>query len=167
MNENKHLGFYYEVEQISPSGIVVARERVENIMPNEGITHIINVIFLSGTKAGGWYIAPYTNSYTPVSTDSAATFVASANETSDYAQTTRPVFNCVLSSDNLSVINTGNEAEFTFTAATRVSGLFISSNSAKQGTSGILLSAALLTTPKQMEIDGVLRVNAGFTFASA
>ena len=167
MKDNQHLGFYYEVEQISPSGIVVARERVENIMPNEGITHILNVIFLTGSKASGWYIAPYTNSYTPVSTDTAASFVSSSNESSDYAETTRPAFNCVLSSDNLSVINTGNEAEFTFTAATRVTGLFISSNSTKQGTSGILLSAALLTTPKQMEVDGVLRVNAGFTFASA
>lgn len=167
MKEKKLIGFTYEVTQISPSGIVIAHEKVHNIMPNEGITHIINVIFLAGTKASGWYIAPYTNAYTPVSTDTAATFVASANETSDYSQTTRPQFNAVLSSDNLSVINTGNEAEFTFTAATRVTGLFISSSSAKQGTTGILLSAALLTTPKQMEIDGVLRVNAGFTFASA
>ena len=167
MNDNQHLGFYYEVEQISPSGIVVARERVENIMPNEGISHIINVIFLSSSKQSNWYIAPYTNSYTPVVTDTAATFVASANESSDYTSSTRVVFNSALSSDGLSVVNTGNEAEFTFTVATRVSGLFISSNSTKQGTSGILLSAALLSTPKQMEIDGVLRVNAGFTFASA
>ena len=167
MKEKKLIGFTYEVTQISPSGIVVAHEKVHNLMPNEGITHILNAIFLSGNAAAGWYIAPYTNNYTPVVTDTAATFVASSNETSDYSETTRQKFNAVLASDGLSVVNTGSEAEFTFTAATRVAGLFISSNSAKQGTSGTLLSAALLSTPKQMEVDGVLRVNAGFTFASA
>ena len=166
MKEKKLIGFTYEVTQISPSGIVIAHEKVHNLMPTEGIRHVVERLFMSADKQS-WYIGAYTNSYAPVSTDTAATFVASSNETSDYSQATRPAFTPVLSSDNLSVTNTGNEAEFTFTANTRVTGLFISSNSAKQSTSGILLSAALLSTAKQMEIDGVLRVNAGFTFASA
>jgi hypothetical protein len=166
MKENQHLGFYYEVEQISPSGIVVARERVENIMPNEGIQHVIKLIFQNDTKQS-WFIGAYTNTYTPVATDTLALFPTSAGETAAYTQATRPAFTPVLSSDGLSVTNTGSEAEFTFNAATRVTGLFVCSNSAKSSTSGILLSAALLTTAKQMEVDGILRVNAGFSFASA
>lgn len=166
MKNLERIGFTYEVTQISPEGIVIAHEKVHNLMPTEGIKHVIERLFLNGT-AQNWYIGAYTNSYTPVAADTAATFVASANETAAYTQATRPAFTAVLSSDNLSVTNTGQEAEFTFNASTRVTGLFISSNSAKSSTTGILLSAALLTTAKQMEIDGILRVNAGFSFASA
>lgn len=166
MMERKKVGFTYEVTQISPSGVVIAHEKVHNLIPTEGIKYILNRIFVSETGQT-WYIGAYTNSYTPVATDTMASFVASSNETSDYSQATRPTFTPIIGSDNVSVTNTGSEAEFTFTVATRVTGLFISSNSAKQSTSGILLSAALLTTAKQMEVDGILRVNAGFTFASA
>lgn len=166
MNTKEKMGFYYEITQISPSGVVIARERVHNIMPNEGIKHVIQRCFLNAT-AQTWYIGAYTNAYTPVATDTMATFVASSGETSAYTATTRPAFTAVLSTDGLSVTNTGSEAEFAFNAQTTVTGLFISSKNVKAGTSGILLSAALLSTPKQMEIDGVLRVNAGFTFASA
>lgn len=160
------IGFFYEITQISTSGVVIAHEKVHNLMPNEGIQHVIKLLFQNDTSQS-WFIAPYTNSYTPVAADTMAGFVASAGETEAYTQATRPAFTPSLSSDGLSVTNTGSEAEFTFNANTRVTGLFVCSNSAKSNTSGILLSAALLTTPKQMEIDGVLRVNAGFSFASA
>lgn len=166
IHDSEKIGFYYEVTQISPEGIVIARERVHNLMPNEGIKHVIQRCFLNATSQT-WYIGAYTNSYTPLVTDTMANFVSSSNETSAYTAATRPAFTPVLSTDGLSVTNTGSEAEFTFNAQTTVTGLFISSQQAKSNTSGILLSAALLSTPKQMEIDGVLRVNAGFTFASA
>ena len=166
MNTKKRAGFFYEITQISPSGVVIAHEKVHNLMPNEGIQHVIKRIFQSDTEQQ-WFIGCYTNSYTPVAADTMATFVTNAGETDQYSQATRPAFTATLSADGLSVTNTGAEAEFTFTANTRVTGLFVGSNSTKLSTSGILLSAALLTTAKQMEIDGVLRVNAGFSFASA
>lgn len=166
MMERKKVGFTYEVTQISPSGVVIAHEKVHNLMPNEGIQHVIKLLFQNDT-AQNWFIGAYTGTYTPVAADTMATFPTSAAETADYSSATRPAFTPVLSGDGLSVTNTGSEAEFTFTANTRVTGLFVCSNSAKSSTSGILLSAALLPTAKQMEVDGILRVNAGFSFASA
>lgn len=166
MNTKERAGFFYEITQISPSGVVIAHEKVHNLMPNEGIQHVIKLLFQNDT-AQSWFIGCYTNSYTPVAADTMATFVTNAGETDQYSQAARPTFTGTVSADGLSVTNTGAEAEFTFTANTRVTGLFVCSNSTKLSTSGILLSAALLTTAKQMEIDGVLRVNAGFSFASA
>lgn len=166
MNTKERAGFFYEITQISPSGVVIAHEKVHNLMPNEGIQHVIKLLFQNDT-AQSWFIGAYTGNYTPIASDTLATFPTVATETSDYSSATRPAFTPVMSSDGLSVTNTGSEAEFTFTANTRVTGLFVCSNSTKSSTNGILLSAALLTTAKQMEIDGILRVNAGFSFASA
>lgn len=166
IDTKEKMGFFYEVTQISPEGIVIAHERVHNLMPNEGIQHVIKRLFQSDTEQQ-WFIGAYTNAYTPVAADTMATFVTNSGETDAYTQANRPAFTASLSADGLSVTNTGAEAEFTFNANTRVTGLFVCSNSTKKSTSGILLSAALLTTAKQMEIDGILRVNAGFSFASA
>lgn len=165
MMERKKVGFTYEVTQISPSGVVIAHEKVHNLMPNEGIKHIIDILFNNGTQET-WYIGCYTNQYTPLATDTAATFTGNAGEIDSYTAAARPKFTPIVSEDGLSVTNTGSEAEFVFNAISNVKGLFISSSSEKMGVGGILLSAALLTTAKAMEVDGILRVNAGFTFSS-
>jgi len=64
--------------------------------------------------------------------------------------------------DNASRIdNNLNRAEFVFTADKRIYGGFLTSTQAKQDTSGVLLSIARFTSPRDVEAGGTLRVLAG------
>jgi len=167
MNEPIKAGFTYLVEVVDKrTGQVRDAEVVKNLMPIEGIHHMINVSMKSGTQVATWYIGLYEGNYTPVSADTMATFPASATESVAYAETTRRAFvpGTVAAG---AVDNAAAKAEFTINATKTVYGGFISSSSAKGGTSGVLLSAVRFGSPKSLGADDILRVTAGFTIASA
>jgi len=165
MNTNLKARFRYLVEVVK-DGVVTDSEVVDNLMPTEGLNHMLGVTLKAVTQAATWYIGLYEGNYTPVAGDTAATFPASATETTTYAESTRVEFN-EGSITAGAVDNSANRAEFTFNAAKTVYGGFISSASAKGGVTGALLSAVKFSSPKVLEIGAILRVTAGFTLASA
>lgn len=165
MNTNLTAGFRYLVEVVK-DGVVIDSEEVSNLMPIEGLNHMLGVTLKAVTQAPTWYIGLYEGNYTPVATDTAATFPAAATETTTYAESTRVEFN-EGSVTSGSVDNSANKAEFTFNANKSVYGGFISSASAKGGITGALLSAVKFSSPKVLEIGAILRVTAGFTLGKS
>jgi hypothetical protein len=165
MNTHLNAGFTYLVEVVK-DGSVVDREEAKNLMPIEGLNHMLGVTLKGATQAATWYIGLYEGNYTPVSTDTAAVFPTAATETTAYAETTRVEF-VEGTATGGALDNSASRAEFTFTSATTVYGGFIGSASAKGGLTGALLSAVRFSSPKVLEIGSVLRVTAGFTLASA
>lgn len=160
------IGFKYLIEVIK-DGKVVDSEVVENIIPTEGLNHMLNVVLNGTTPVTDWFIGLYENDYTPLATDAMATFPGAgvALETTAYTAAARLALTTAAAAAG-AVTNTANKAEFTFNATKTIRGGFISSSSTKGGTTGTLLSAVKFATAKSMEADAILRVTAGLTLTS-
>lgn len=156
-------GFVYYFECVSPSGEVLWRTRQENLLPTEGILYLMNAGLNLGAQFGNWYVGLYEGNYAPVATDTMATFVASSTEiTTAYSEAARPLLVDDAIVNGL-FANTTTNAVFTFTATKTVRGGFISSGSVKGGTTGVLLSAVLSSSPKTVNAGESLRVVTGLS----
>ena len=165
MNETQSVGFEYTVEVLDKDGNVTDREVVHNIMPIEGIHHVLNTVLKGGAQVAQWHIGLYESAHTPTPNDIMATFPTQAVETTEYVSTTRMPFTPGTLTAG-SVDNSANSAEFDFTTTKLIYGGFLSSSSAKGSTSGVLLSAVRFGSPKSVDSSSTLRVTAGFTMAS-
>ena len=163
-NELARAGFVFEFEHVR-RGVVIDRWTQHNLMPIEGLNHLLGVLLKGSTQIGTWYCGLYEGNYTPISTDTAATFSASATETTAYVEATRVpiVFGAVAGG---TVNNAASKAEFTLNADKTIYGGFIASSAAKGATAGVLLSAIKLSSPKAPTAGDILRATAGFTIAS-
>lgn len=166
MNEKLIPGFTYTVELVRPDGVVIDREVTHNLMPEEGLNHVLNTVLKGGAQVSNWFVGLYEGNYTPVDGDTMAAFPAAATETTAYTSVTRVAWTGG-TVDNGVVDNTAVRAEFTFSADKTVYGGFMSSVSSKGSGAGTLLSAVRFGSPKVVESGGILRVTAGFTMASA
>ncbi len=158
--------FTYLIEVIDKAGNVRDSEVIKNLMPTEGLNHLLNTELKGGAQVTSWYMGLFSGNYTPVNGDTAATFPGSATESSAYDEATREilVFGTVAAG---AVDNSASRAEFTINTTVTIYGGFITSASAKGATSGTLLSAVRFASPKPLADDEVLRVTAGFTLISA
>jgi hypothetical protein len=166
MNLYQHIeaGVVYEVELVR-KGQVIARERVHNLMPTEGLNHLISVGVKGGTQIGTWYIGLFEGNYTPLATDTAAAFPAAATECTAYDETTREEFVDGAAAAG-AVNNSASKAEFTLNASKTLYGAFMASAPAKGATTGVLLSAARFASPKAGEAGDIIRVTGGLTLAN-
>lgn len=160
------IGFTYQVEVVTPDGTVSQRETVRNLIPGEGLDHMMSVVFKGAQQVPTWFIALYEGNYTPVPTLTAVAFPAAATECTAYTPTQRVEFveGAVASG---AVDNAANRAEFTFTSAKTVYGGVITSSAAKGSTTGVLVSAVRFASPKVLDVGSVLRVTAGNSLVSA
>jgi hypothetical protein len=164
MNELIRLGFVYDIEVVH-RGFVIARERAHNLMPVEGLNHILSTVIGGGTQVGTWYVGIFEGNYTPLLTDTAATFPALATECTAYDETTRREFVDGAVAGG-AVNNSASRAEFTSNADKTIYGGFIASASGKGATTGTLLSAVRFASPKSFPDEAVLRITAGLTLAN-
>jgi hypothetical protein len=166
MDSQAEGGFTYVVEVLHPNGKRSQREVVHNLIPVEGLNHMMGVTFKSVGQVATWYIGLYEGNYTPISSVTAATIAAASTECTSYTPAQRVEF-VEGSVVNGAVDNSASKAEFTFTAAKTVYGGFIGSASPRGSTSGVLISAVRFTTPKVLAIGDVLSVTAGNSLISA
>jgi hypothetical protein len=163
------FGYFVRVYRPDGSEDESQFEFVTNLVPTEGLNHILTVLLKGTSQISPWYIGLYGNNYEPQASDTMATFPGGgvAGEiTSEYDEATREEFvEGVVAAG--AVDNSASPAEFTFNQADTVYGGFIGSSSTKGSTTGVLLSAVKFASPKSMSADGVLRVTAGFTIVSA
>jgi hypothetical protein len=164
MNEKMQAGFTYTIETVR-DGIVIDTEVAHNLMPTEGVNHLLGVLLKAGTQNTTWYAGVFEGNYTPTIADTAAAFPADATESTAYSETNRVAL--ILSTPSSgSIDNIASKAEFTFTATKTIYGGFISSALAKGATSGVLLSVVRFPSPKTVDAATILRATAGFTLIS-
>jgi hypothetical protein len=159
-------GFTYIVEVVSPDGRRSQREVVHNLIPTEGLNHMMGVTFKGATQVATWFIGLFEGNYTPVPTTAAATIAAAATECTAYTPGARVEFveGAVAAG---AVDNSASKAEFTFTADKTIYGGFIGSASPKGATTGVLISAVRFASPKVLTTGDVLSVTAGNSLVSA
>ena len=158
------MGFRYVVDTLV-DGVLVDSEEVTNLMPVEGLNHVLNAVLKAGGTFPNWYIGLYKGNYTPSSADLMSTFPAAATELTEYDETTRRLFVSGTVAGG-ACDNVLNKAEFTANATVTAYGGFITTSATKGNASGVLLSAVRFASPKLLSDNAVLRVTAGFVFAS-
>jgi hypothetical protein len=118
-----------------------------------------------GAAVSSWYIGLYSGNYTPVITDTAATFPGSATEFTGYTNATRGALTAGAVSGG-AWSNTATPFDFTFNTGGTIYGGFISSASAKSATTGTLLSAVKFSASKTVASGEILRITAGITLSN-
>jgi len=169
MYSKAQIGFKYHFEAFSKDGELLWEDTALNLIPDQGRDYILNAAMLAGSQFSSWYIGLYSGNYTPQPGDTMATIVGAATEiTTGYSEASRQLI-VPDALDSGVYVNAGSKAEFTFVSAEPVivRGGFISSSGVKGGTSGILLSAVLSSSPKSVEAGEILRITAGLSLVSA
>ena len=165
LNPNMRGGFLYRVEVVDNNGNVVESEDIHNLVPIEGLNHILNVVLKGSAQASAWFVGLFEGNYTPTTNDVMATFAANSTENTTYSGGVRKTLTLGTVAAG-AVDNTASVAEFPFSGSKTIYGAFISSSSSQGGTSGTLLSAVRFSSPKAVAADFTLRVPAGFALAS-
>ena len=133
--------------QLVRDGRVIDEWEDDNLVTNEGLDHILDVVFHGGTQTGTWYMGVFEGNYTPVATVTAATITAASTECTAYDESTRQAY-VEAAPSSQSITNSASKATFTFNASKTIYGAFLASASAKSATSGVLLAAARFGTSK-------------------
>lgn len=160
-----HGGFVYFLEITHPDGRVEVDGPHHNVLPIQGINHMLGVTFKSVGQVASWYMAIYEGNYTPTSDLTAATFPSLATECTAYTLATRPIFASGAVA-NGSLDNSASRAEYTMTAPKTVYGMAILSSSVKAAVTGVAASAVRFSSPKVLETGAILRVIAGVSIIS-
>jgi len=172
-NLNKHIrefqryirNFQYEV---SPRGIYFAKAKalmggtythwvtgyesemasVHNIIPDEGLNHMLGVALKSASQITSWYLMLHSGSGTPAASLTAANYNSTLTEITSgaegYSEATRVAWaGDAVDTVNTEVTNDATPAAFTIVTATSlaVNGAGLVSVSTKGSTSGTLISA--------------------------
>lgn len=165
MSNEAKLGALYLIELIR-DGVVIDSEVVHNLIPLEGLNYLLSSEFKGTAVPATWYIGLYEGNYAPQLSDTAAAFPAAATETTTFNEATRVAFVPGAVAGG-TVDNSASPAIFTFNALKTIYGGFMTSASAKGAVTGSLISAVRFASPKTPNIGDVLKVTAGFTFASS
>lgn len=145
---------------------VIDEFECKNIVVNQGLNYLLGAALGAQTVVTTWFIGLFSNNYTFLSSDTAATIAANAGEVTQYTAGTRQSWQSVPPASQ-SITNAANQASFTFNATLSVYGAFLISSSAINGTSGILFSGAQFGSPKSVVSSDILQLTYTFTAASA
>lgn len=120
--------------------------RTKNLVPTEGLAHILNVALGTTAKPAGYFLALFSGAAAPAANWTAASFAAVASEivsmTEGYTSATRPVWTPANTATG-SIDNMAAVATVTIATASQlnVTGAAMLTNSTRGGTTGALVSA--------------------------
>ena len=155
----KH-GIYFPRQDALASGEYFGRvnggawaKEGDNLIPIEGLAHLLNVALGTTAKPAGLYLALFSGATAPAANWGAASFAAVASEivsqTEGYKAATRPVWTPV-NTNTGSIDNLASVASLTIATASQlnVTGAALLTNSTRGGTTGALVSASLYAAPR-------------------
>lgn len=125
----------------------------DNLVPTEGLAHLLSVALGTTAKPAGYYLALFSGSAVPAANWTAASFAAAANEivslSEGYTGATRPAWT-VTDTATGSIDNMATPAVLTIATASQlnVTGAALLSSSQRGGTTGKLVSASLYAAPR-------------------
>ena len=125
----------------------------DNLIPTEGLAHILNVALGTTAKPAGLYLALFSGATAPAANWGAASFAAVASEivsqTEGYTAATRPVWTPG-NTNTGSIDNMASVASLTIATASQlnVTGAALLTSSTRGGTTGALVSASLYAAPR-------------------
>lgn len=127
--------------------------RTENLIPTEGLAHILNVALGTTPKPASYHLALFSAAAQPTASWTAASFASTASEivsmTEGYSSATRPTWTPANTATN-SIDNMAAVAKVTMRTASSltVQGAAMLTNSSKGSTAGALISASKYAAPR-------------------
>ena len=127
--------------------------RTENLIPTEGLAHILNVALGTTPKPASYHLALFSAAAQPAANWTAASFASTASEivsmNEGYSSATRPTWTPTNTSTN-SIDNMAAVAKVTMKTASSltVQGAAMLTSSSKGGTTGALISASKYASPR-------------------
>ena len=155
----------FDVDQ-RRGGDLIGRTAGSNVIPTEGLNHILSAVVAGGSQVLTWYVALFEGNVTPGASLTAATFTSTTTECTAYDEATRVEFKEGAASGGV-IDNAANRAIFTMNATKTVYGGALISNSGKSNTSGVLLAAARFAAPRNVVGADELSVRYTLTLTSA
>ena len=142
----------------------------KNLVVNEGLQYMAGSALTSVTQITSWFIGLYGAgaSNTPAAGDTMASH-AGWTEVVAYSNATRvaATFATATTANPSVVTNTASPATFNINGTTTVGGAFLTSGSAKSGTTGTLFSAADFGSPGDRSVVASDTLSVTYTFSLA
>lgn len=159
-------GWVYQVEHIARDGSLISVETVKNLVPTASLNYLLNAAYKSGSQYTTLYLGLYDNNRTPLAADTMTELAADYGENVAYTGTERLTITLpTVANGATNTIASPNE--FDFTSSQSVRGAFITTSPTWSGSTGLLVSAVLFSSPKTIESGETLRVPCGFAVVSA
>ena len=167
--EAKATGVYH-VECHDKDGNLKWSADTKNLVVNAGLAYMAGTALTSVTQITTWYIGLYGAgaSNTPAAGDTMSSH-AGWTEVTEYSNATRVAATFVTATTaNPSVVtNAASPATFNINGTTTVGGAFLTSGSAKSGTTGTLFSAADFAAPGDRSVVSGDIISVTYTFSLA
>jgi len=167
--EAKATGVYH-IECHDKDGNLKWSADTKNLVVNAGLAYMAGTALTSVTQITTWYIGLYGAgaSNTPAAGDTMSSH-AGWTEVTDYSNATRVAATFVTATTaNPSVVtNAASPATFNINGTTTVGGAFLTSGSAKGGTTGTLFSAADFSAPGDRSVVSGDIISVTYTFSLA
>jgi len=139
-----------------------------NLVVNVGLKDMNEKYFTGSAYTATWFIGLYGSGATndPAAGDTMASH-SGWTEVTAYSQSTRPAasFGTATTADPSVISTSGSPAVFSINGTTTVGGAFLSSNSTKGGTAGILFSASDFASPGDRSVVNGDTLNVTYTFS--
>lgn len=158
------VGTTYLVEAFDRHGNPKWQEYVSNLVPVVGLNYFLDCGMKGSGCVGTWYIG-LKGAGTIAAGDTMASHAGWSEIQSTYSEGVRQTLTLGTVSGG-SVNNSASKATYTFTGSSTVAGIFLTSSSTKNGTSGTLLSVADFSSARSVASGDLLRVTATTTVTS-
>lgn len=138
-----------------------------NLVPTEGMNHILGVALKQATQKAAFYVALFSGNVTPQATWTGANFDTNATEFTNYNEATRVLWQAG-SVTGGAVSNTATPAVFTMgTGGGTIRGAALLESSTKEDNSGVLIAASRLQSDKTLDTGEELRVKYSISVTSS
>ncbi len=171
VRDQVEAGGVYAIECYDAAGTLKWREETHNLVVNVGLQDM-NAQYLKGSSyTAAWYVGLITGPSASVTIAAANTMSSHAGWTENvlYSNATRPVatFGTATTANPSVNTNSASVAQFNINGTATIAGAFLSSNSTKSGTTGVLFSASNFTSPGDRAVTSGDTLNVTYTFSLA
>lgn len=160
-------GGVFKVECFDKEGKLKWTAESKNLVVNVGLQDMNTQYFKGSSYTAAWYIGLYgaAASNNPAAGDTMSSH-AGWTENTTYSNATRPAatFGTATTADPSVIDNSASPASFNINGTTTIGGAFLTSNSTKGGTTGILFSAADFQSPGDRSVVSGDTLNVTYTF---
>lgn len=161
-------GGVFTIECHDSEGNLKWSEALPNLVVNVGLQDMNAQYFKGSAYTAAWYIGLYgaAASNNPAASDTMSSH-AGWTEIVPYSNATRPAatFGTATTANPSVQTNSASPAAFTINATATVGGAFLTSNSTKSGTTGILFSASDFASPGDRVVASGDTLNVTYTFS--
>jgi hypothetical protein len=168
-DQAKATGIYH-IECHDKDGNLKWTDQSKNLVVNVGLQYMAGTALTSTTQITTWYIGLYGAgaSNTPAAGDTMSSH-AGWTEVVPYSNATRvaATFATATTANPSVVTNSASPATFNINATATVGGAFLTSGSAKSGTTGTLFSAADFSSPGDRSVVSGDIISVTYTFSLA